>query len=329
MSPGEWVGAVRRAWMGMATTFLLIMAGAGALLLVVPPTYEAEAEIVFSAETDAAAFVPRTVATNAAVRARSDSVLAAVAADVDMRPDELSDAVSATWRIDTSITAVTVAHSDPRAASDAATAIADTVAEQVGVGVRAEVYEAAVPEAPVRPRVETTLAVGALVGLVGAVIYAASRFAFSRRLRSVEDAADLTRLPAYGWPRDEPTPEQMLELQLLTGAWAEDGRIISLVPVETAIDVSSLAGVLESGPAGVRVVRRPALQDSAPDTWALPEGPTVLVMQIGETRRRIVGLLGKVHSADASRMRGVIVLEGGKRRRPASAMSAPVNGERT
>ncbi|MCB8045837.1 hypothetical protein JM654_21905 [Microbacterium oxydans] len=76
MSPEEWFGAFRRAWVGMTAVFLLSVLASTAVLVFTPPTYEAEAEIVFSAGDTRETFVPRTVASNAAVRARSESVLA-------------------------------------------------------------------------------------------------------------------------------------------------------------------------------------------------------------------------------------------------------------
>lgn len=181
MSPEEWFGAFRRAWLGMSTIFLLTLLASTALLLLTPPTYEAEAEIVFSAGAPAEDFVPRTVATNAAARARSESVLAPIAEDFGESRSELADRVSATWRPETSITTVTVSHTDPRTAADMATAIAEKAAEQTGSGAEAETFEAVTPVEPVQPLAATMLPVGALIGMALAVAYAGLRFVTSGR----------------------------------------------------------------------------------------------------------------------------------------------------
>ena len=181
MSPEEWFGAFRRAWVGMTALFLLSLLASTAVLVFTPPTYEAEAEIVFSAGDTRETFVPRTVASNAAVRARSESVLAPIAEDFGVSRSELADRVSATWRPETSITAVTVSHTDPRTAAAMATAIAESAAEQAGSGVSAETFEAVTPVAPVQPLAVTVLPVGALIGLALAVAYAGLRFVMGGR----------------------------------------------------------------------------------------------------------------------------------------------------
>ncbi|WP_292763208.1 YveK family protein [Microbacterium sp. UBA3486] len=191
MSPGEWFGAIRRAWSGMLAVFVLSMLAAGAVLLFTPPTYEAEAEIVFSAGDSTENFVPRTVATNAAARARSESVLAPIARDFGMSRGELADRVSATWRPETSITAVTVSHTNPRTAADLATAIAETAGAQTGSDARAKTFEAVTPVSPVQPLPGTVLPVGALIGLALAVAYAGLRFV--TRSRATTGAAEQIR----------------------------------------------------------------------------------------------------------------------------------------
>ncbi|AZH79645.1 MULTISPECIES: YveK family protein [Microbacterium] len=329
MSPGEWFVAVRRTWLGMLTVFLLCVLGSGALLLVTPPAYEAESEIVFSADPGATNFVPRTVATNAAVRARSASVIATVAEEFDVNRSELADGVSATWIADTSMTAITVSHTDPRLAADLATAIAQTAADQAGSDVRARAYPAAVPESPVRPQVATTLAVGALLGIALAIVYAALRFTFSRRIRSLADAADLTGLPAYAWPNGEPTAEQTHELQLLTGVWAGEEGTIALLPVDATIDTATVARRIKAGAAGLTVVRLPLTRKGLPDAAALQRaGALVLLMKVGETSRRAADTLGHLRREGATNLRGVIVVGTGTRRRATSTMSEPANGER-
>lgn len=181
MSPGEWFGAFRRAWVGMSIIFVLSMLASTAVLLFTPPTYEAEAEIVFSAGDAPETFVPRTVATNAAVRARSESVIAPIAKDFGVSRSELSDRVSATWRPETSITAVTVSYTDPRTAAAMATAIAESAAEQAGSGVTAETFDAVTPVSPVQPLAVTVLPVGALIGVAAAVAYAGLRSVMGNR----------------------------------------------------------------------------------------------------------------------------------------------------
>lgn len=190
MSPEEWFGAFRRAWLGMTAVFLLSVLASTAVLVFTPPTYEAEAEIVFSAGDTRENFVPRTVASNAAVRARSESVLAPISEDFGVSRSELADRVSATWRPETSITAVTVSHTDPRAAAAMATAIAESAAEQAGSGVSAETFEAVTPVAPVQPLAVTVLPVGALIGLALAVAYAGLRFVMGAARRSERRLTD-------------------------------------------------------------------------------------------------------------------------------------------
>lgn len=326
MSPGEWFVAFRRAWLGMLIAFLLCVIGSGALLLVTPPAYEAEAEIVFSADPGATNFVPRTVATNAAVRARSASVIATVAERFDVDRSELADGVSATWIADTSMTAIMVTHTDPRLAADLATAIAETAADQAGSDVRARAYGAAIPESPVRPQVATTLAVGVLLGIALALVYVALRFALSRRIRSVADAADLTGLPAYALPSGELTEEQTHELQMLTSVWAGEGRAIALLPVDATIDVSAVVERIEAGPAGLTVVRLPLSRKGIPDAAALQrDGALVLLMKIGETSRRAADTLGHLRRDGVANLRGVIVLGSGTRRRATSVVSEPAS----
>lgn len=329
MSPGEWFGAVRRAWMGMLAVLLVCVAGSGVLLLVTPPAYEASAEIVFTVDGAATNPVPRTVATNAAVRARSDSVLAGVADEFDVDRNDLSDRVSATWVPETSMTAVTVSDADPRLAAELATAIAEAVASQDGEDVRARAYDAAVPESPVRPRIEASLAVGALLGIALSFVYAALRFILSTRLRSLDDAADLTGLPAYAWPSDEPTPEQIRELQLVSAAWAGERTAIALVPLDSTTDTASAARFLAEDPAGATVVELAPLRDGVPGAEVLRrEEALVLVVEIGVTSRRAASIVGHLRREGATNLRGVIVLGTGTGWRALSAMSEPANGER-
>ncbi|MFJ3472833.1 hypothetical protein ACIPJ1_07870 [Microbacterium maritypicum] len=191
MSPGEWFGAIRRAWLGMLTVFVLSMLAAAAVLLFTPPTYQAEAEIVFSAGDSTENFVPRTVATNAAARARSESVLAPIAEDFGISRGELADRVSATWRPETSITTVTVSYMNPRTAADMATAIAEVAAAQTGSDARAETFEAVTPVTPIQPLPVTVLSVGALIGVASAVAYAGLRFV--ARSRATTGAAEQAR----------------------------------------------------------------------------------------------------------------------------------------
>jgi capsular polysaccharide biosynthesis protein len=328
MSPGEWFGAIRRAWLGMLTIFVLSVLASGAMLLVTPATYEAEAEIVFGAGDETATFVPRTIATNAAVRARSESVIASVADEFDLSRRELADSVSATWRPETSITAVTVSHTDPGMAAALATSIAETVADETGSDARARTFEAVTPESPVRPRAATALPVGALVGIALAVAYAGLRFVLSRRVRSLEDAAELTSLPAYAWPNGEATPEQMRDLHLIMSAWAGDDSVIVLLPLDAAVDTSPLARAIEAGSTGLTVTQRPPLQEGPVDIGAVQPGEAlVLVAKIGSTDRHSAQALGRWHREGSARVRGVIVIDPATtRRRAMSAVGGPAHG---
>lgn len=212
MDVHDYFDVVRRRWLTLVVSVLLVLAATSALTLILPPRYTATTRLFFGVEgtgsaTDMAqgsSFAEKQMSSYAQV-ATSPLVLRPVITELDLglTPAQLAKSVSAIVPSDTVILEIGVTRPRP----DEASAIADAVARELSnvaarlsperadgsQAVRATTVAPAVPPTdPSSPNVPRNLALGALLGLLLGIGMVMLRNVLDTKVRSEQDVRALT-----------------------------------------------------------------------------------------------------------------------------------------
>ncbi len=134
----------------------------------------------------------------------SDAVLTDVAekGNLPYSPDELRSMMSAAQKDETEIFTVSITHTDPVMAAKVANTIADVAPEKIGgivEGSSTKIIDYAnVPTAPSSPNVMKSVVLGALIGIVLALIYVTILFLLDVRVKDAEDLESIFDYPVLG-----------------------------------------------------------------------------------------------------------------------------------
>ena len=248
MEPAQVLAALRRSWWLVVVAALLGLAGAAVANASTPRLYRADVQqfVSFADQSDSSAnvlsgsqFTLQRVKSYTQV-ATSAQVLEPVIHDLrlPMTTSSLAAEIQATNPLDTVLIDIAVTDTDPRRAARLANAIAARFGLVVadlerppGGGdspVKVSVTEpAAVPGAPVSPRVNLNLALGLLAGIALGVGGALLRARLDTTVKGIEDvAATLGSVPLGTVPADPRAPSHPLVLHDQRGARAEAFRTL-------------------------------------------------------------------------------------------------------
>lgn len=135
---------------------------------------------------------------------KSDRVLEKIIAETDLNltPDALRGMMTAESIDDTEMFTVKISHTDPELAAGIANAVADVAPAQIAEimeGSTTKVVDRAkVPAAPYTPNRGRNALLGALVGMVLAVIYIVLRVLMDVRVKDEQDLAAISQAPVLG-----------------------------------------------------------------------------------------------------------------------------------
>ena len=216
MTPGTYLGMLRKRWLSVAVVTLLCLAIAGALTVVTPKRYQASAQIFVSiaVSTEAAALA----AANTFATGRVQSYVNVAAGpdvtdfvkkqlNLPMSATALSHEITADAPLNKVILNVHVTDKSAQRAADIANAVAyrmSTVVEGLeaaksgnrGSPVSLTVTKpATAPSAPIAPRPSLNLGLGLLIGLLLGVGVARLRDQYDDRIRTLEDLEGVLPCP--------------------------------------------------------------------------------------------------------------------------------------
>lgn len=214
----QYLRVLRRGWPLLAVFTALALGAAGALALLIPPTYQAESRIYVSVNnaTDVNDLGQGTIYSQEIVRSfgelvTSSSVLRPVVEELGLAetPVELAEQLDVEVRTGTVILEITVSDGDPQRAA----AIAEHVGESLDETVQSltpesgdeetlitltTVEEPAVPLSPASPRPLILLGLGLVAGLSLGLAAMALREALDTRVRTEDDITELTDVAVLG-----------------------------------------------------------------------------------------------------------------------------------
>lgn len=204
----------------LATTLVGIAVGAGVSILATPQ-FQATTQLYVSVRGEGQAIgdlaqgstlARQSVSTYASI-VRTESVLGPVIDDLDLDTTSaaLAGRVAAHAPLDQSLVLITVTGTDPAQTADIANAVGQSLKDLVEQNLEAPATEgspslvslstvqpAAVPTAPVSPRVPVNIGLGLLVGLVLGIAAALGRAALDTRIHSLTDIERATDSPILG-----------------------------------------------------------------------------------------------------------------------------------
>ena len=204
----------------LATTLVGIAVGAG-ISLMATPQFQATTQLYVSVRGEGQAIgdlaqgstlARQSVSTYASI-VRTESVLGPVIdeLDLDTTSAALAGRVAAHAPLDQSLVLITVTGTDPAQTADIANAVGQSLKDLVEQNLEAPATEgspslvslnivqpAAVPTAPVSPRVPLNIGLGLLIGLVLGVAAAFGRATLDTRVHSLTDIERATDSPMLG-----------------------------------------------------------------------------------------------------------------------------------
>jgi len=213
----QYFDILRRRWLSMVVTTLLILAIASLATLAMPKRYTATTSLFFAVAGESVSdlaqgstFAERQMSSYAQV-ATSPMVLQPVISRLGLNttPIELAKSVEATVPVDTVILDIAATDHNPRQAADIANAVGAELAAVAGRlspdrpdGTKAvrvtTVTTAQTPSEPSSPRIAFNLAVGLMLGLMCGIGVAVLRSVLDTKVRSEADIRELTTSPILG-----------------------------------------------------------------------------------------------------------------------------------
>lgn len=226
----EYVLILRKNWVLVVVFAILgLGAGAGASLLATPE-YQSRTQLYVSVRSDSGSTGDLVQGANYSrqiVNSYVDVVKTGVVLDpvveqlqLDMTGAELSEYVSASSPLDSTLINITTASPSPEQSALIANAVGESFQEVVRTQLEPETdnggslvsltttQAALVPDEPVSPNAMINLALGLLVGLAAGYGIAILRTVLDRRVHSPEDIAQITDKPLLGGIIDDPDAEQ-------------------------------------------------------------------------------------------------------------------------
>ena len=219
MELSDYIRILRKSWILICLMALLGVASAATFSLLQAPQFSATSKVFVSTQSGGSAselaqgntFTMQRVSTYADL-ATTPIVLLPVIADLELKMSEgtLSNAISVSAPLDTSILEITVNGADPVTAANIAnstaeslTKVVDRIETPVTEGATSPVkltlvQQATVPATPTSPNVPVNVALGLLVGLVVGVGLAGLRQVLDTRIRNERDVEMVTDAAIIG-----------------------------------------------------------------------------------------------------------------------------------
>jgi succinoglycan biosynthesis transport protein ExoP len=214
---GQYLHILRRRWLSVLITTLLILGLAALVTLMMPKKYTATTSLFFAVAGESASdlaqgssFAERQMLSYARV-ATSPMVLAPVIQRLalPMTPTELGKSVEATVPVGTVILEIAATDRDRHRSAQIANAVgvelsnaAGRLTPERGDGTKAVqvtiVAAAEAPDAPSSPSLRLNLGVGLVLGLMGGLGVALLRNTLDTKIRSARDVRRLTDIPVLG-----------------------------------------------------------------------------------------------------------------------------------
>lgn len=221
---------LRKSWILVLSTTLLLLGGAAIWTLTSTPQYQADTRLFVSVRTGEASAVDLTQGSNFAQQAvksyvsvvGSSIVLDEVISELGLSvtSEELSEQIDAESPANTVLIDIKVTDVNPSKAADIAnttsSVFAAVVSDQLesseeGAPTRVQVdviQPARIPEEPVSPNAKMNLALGLLLGLGLGVGLAVLRNVLDTRVRSKDDIVAITTLPIVGTIAKDPDADK-------------------------------------------------------------------------------------------------------------------------
>lgn len=214
----EYVSLVRRYWMSVTATLLLVVATAAAVTLVQSRSWTATTSLFVAVESGGTAgelsqganYAERQVKSFVEV-SKSPFVLEPVInrLGLDLTPAELSERISVAAPLNTSVIEIAVTGKSPTEAAQISNEVAASLARAVDQlspqGSRGErlvkatvIQQAEIPTAPTSPKPRQNLALGLLLGALLGLGQALLRDRLDTRVRSVSDIEHVTDSAVIG-----------------------------------------------------------------------------------------------------------------------------------
>ena len=227
----DYVRILHKNWILIVAITLIGISAAAAASILMKPSYEATTQLYVSVRSESQAsgdlvqgsnFARQSVQSYANI-VGTESVLGPVIEQLGLEDSvsELSERVTASAPLDTSLVDITVADGDPAVAAEIANQIGASftslVQDELEVPGDASgaspvklttVQPATMPESPVSPRTTLNLALGALVGLAFGIGIAVLRTVLDTRIHSLHDIEQVTDAPLLGGIAFDPGARQ-------------------------------------------------------------------------------------------------------------------------
>ncbi|WP_166785480.1 polysaccharide biosynthesis tyrosine autokinase [Cryobacterium cryoconiti] len=219
---GFWI-LVRKRWFVIAALSLLGVVIGSAYVVVTPPEYTAKTELFVStvsgdntADLAQGSNFAQQQARNYSIVAQRDIVLVPVITALGLKttPDELSDRISASVPLNSSMISISVTDSSPARAAATADAVGTSLANTVirlvpkrsdgSSPVNLQVVQPArVPTSPSAPNPRVVLAFAGILGLLAGLGFTAIAELISAKVRSVDHLKEITNLTILGTVSDD------------------------------------------------------------------------------------------------------------------------------
>jgi capsular exopolysaccharide synthesis family protein len=214
---GEYLGIIRRRWLGVLIIVLTTLALASAVTLVMPKKYTATTRLFIAVAGDSVTnlaqlsnLAEKQMSSYAEV-ATSPRVLAPVIGQLGLQtsPKELAESVEATVPVGTVILEIAATDPSPTRAAEIANAVGQELAKAAGglspkkedgtESVQATtIEEAQVPDMASSPKILQNLGVGLIVGFLMGLGVAVLRHILDTRVRNEDDVRAATDIPILG-----------------------------------------------------------------------------------------------------------------------------------
>jgi polysaccharide biosynthesis transport protein len=214
---GQYLHILRRRWLSVLITTLMILGLASLVTLAMPQKYTATTRLFFAVRgasvsdlAQGSSFTENQMSSYAQV-ATSPMVLAPVIQRLALptTPTELAKSVKATVPLNTVILEITATDSDPRRVAQIANAVGAELSIAAGLltpelqdgtkAVRATIVAAAqVPNRPSSPNILFNICLGLVIGLLAGIGVAVLRSLLDTKIRSQKDVRALTDIPILG-----------------------------------------------------------------------------------------------------------------------------------
>lgn len=242
----QFIRIIRRGWLLIVISTLLVTIAAAGLTLLQRPVYQATTTVFISTASSTvqdlsqgSTFAQQIVKSYADVTTTS-YVLQPVIENLGLKttPEKLAESISASAPLDTTLVNITVDDHSPQRAARIADAVSgslilvvDKLVPQTSARSSVKitrVQAAVVPSAPISPNIPLNLVLGLLIGLALGLGVAALRDTLDTRIRSAEDVEAVSPVPILGRvPLDSKVPERPLIVDApASNPWAESFRTL-------------------------------------------------------------------------------------------------------